>query len=81
MTGAATQITARVMMVNQCTPIPAARPAPTAAKTRIWMVEVGMRTLLKALVRPKAMPTTITRPLTDKPAPVSRSWLTVCSTP
>jgi hypothetical protein len=72
---------ARVAMVDQCTPIPAARPAPTTVKTRIWMVEVGMRALLKVLVSPKAIPMTMMSPSTDRPAPVSRLCPTVCSTP
>ncbi len=62
-------------------PTPAARPAPTTQKTRIWIVEVGIRSRLKTLVRRKATPITITRPVTVSPRPTRRCRPTVRSTP
>jgi hypothetical protein len=62
--------------------MPVARLTPTIEKTRIWIVEVGMRKRLKKVVTAKATPITTTWRSTDsgtavnpEPTRFSTSWL------
>src|SRR5205823_3654482 len=59
-TGAAAQTPTRCSIDDQLTPVPVARATPTTEKTRIWIVEVGIRKRLKKVVTAKATPITTT---------------------
>ena len=63
--GAAAQTTARWPIEDHCTPAPVASATPTTEKTRIWIVEVGMRNRLKNVVTANATPITTTSSLTE----------------
>ncbi len=80
--GTAAQTTTRWPIALHWTPMPVARLTPTTEKTRIWMVEVGMRKRLKKVVTAKATPITTTCRSTEsgtsvspEPTRFSTAWL------
>ena len=80
--GATAQTTTRRPMAHQRTPMSVASATPMTEKTRIWIVEVGMRKRLKKVVTANATPITTTccstesgRSVRPEPTRCSTAWL------